>query len=256
MHDRTIVISGTSRGIGFHLAKRFLAEGFRVIGISRSVTPIDDPKFRQISADLSNLDRFQAIGEALSGERISGLINNAGIHGPVGAFDDLPLDEWVNTFNINLFGGALLSKICLPSLRKENGFIIFMSGGGGAFPRPNYSAYGASKSGVIRFADTLASELTPDVLVYCIAPGPNRTRLLDETRSNGELVQEQDIVDFDSPGNLCVFLANNQDARYSGKFIHVMDNYASWDDRHLTNVAYTMRRVDPRTLARLDLGIL
>ena len=68
---------------------------------------------------------------------------------------------------------------------------------------------------------------------------------------------EEEIVDFSYPENLCIFLANNKDIRYSGKFIHVRDDYRNWGDEQLSELPYTMRRIDPRNLSRVDLrGLL
>ena len=59
-------------------------------------------------------------------------------------------------------------------------------------------------------------------------------------------------MDFGYPERLCLFLANNRDPRYSGKFIHVMDDYANWNDRQLAADANTLRRMDTRTLLKLQ----
>ena len=240
---RVVVITGTSRGIGYHLARRFLADGYQVIGISRSPTPLDDPNFRALKADVGDMDQVKGLSQVLEPEPIVGLINNAGIHGPIGPFETAPLQEWVHTFYVNLFGAAALTQLCIPSLRRHRGFITFLSGGGSAFPKPEFSPYGVSKTAVVRFAEVLASELAPDVLVYCVAPGPNRTQLLDEAVRGGEALDESALVDFGYPERLCAFLAANRDPRYSGKFIHVRDNYAEWDDSQLAPDAHTLRRI-------------
>ena len=165
MGSKTVVITGTSRGIGFHIATRFLREGYSVIGISRSETPIKDSRFRHISADLSDLDQVGTVLDELGNTEVAGLINNAGAHGPIGSLDNTSVEEWIDTFNINLFSAYLLTKGCIDSLRNKKGFVIFFSGGGSAFPRANFSAYGVSKCALIRLADTLAIELFPDVSV-------------------------------------------------------------------------------------------
>jgi len=94
-----------------------------------------------------------------------------------------------------------------------------------------------------RFTETLAMELAPDVMVYCVAPGPNRTELLREAIDAGTVVPPEDVVDFDMPERLCVFLARNRDPRYSGRFIHVRDDYDAWSQRQLPEDAYTLRRI-------------
>lgn len=250
----TVVITGTSRGIGHQLALRFLGMGYRVVGISRSETSIQDSNFRAIRTDLSDLEQVDALSKALSEENIVGLINNAGAHGPIGPFEEIPLKDWVQTFYSNLFGAAGLAQICIPNLKSNNGFMIFLSGGGSAFPRSNFSAYGVSKTGVVRLAETLAKELYPKVLVYCVAPGPNRTQLLEEAIRGGEPVPPGDVVDFAYVERLCSFLAQNRDPRYSGKFIHVLDNYEDWTDHQLAPDAHTLRRIDARTIERVKTG--
>ena len=240
---KTVVITGTSRGIGKSLATTYLDQGYRVIGISRSNTDIKDPNFRSVQTDMSDLDQVAKLKPALRSETISGLINNAGIHGPIATLENCPIEKWVETFSVNLFGHVLLSQICIPKLRKSNGFVIFMSGGGSAFPRPNFSAYSVSKTGIVRLSEILAQELAPEILVYCVAPGPNKTELLTEAIDHGEIVQQQDIVDSDYVSRLCLFLSRNRDPRYSGKFIHVKDNYLEWTDKNLTGDNYTLRRI-------------
>ena len=254
MSDAKVVITGTSQGIGRHLACKFLNEGYGVIGINRSTSDIQDVNYSELIADLSDRRQIANVKEDLEQHNIVGLINNAGIHGPIGRFEDLSFDQWLDTFQVNLFSAASLTHACIPAIRKEQGFIIFVSGGGSAFPRINYSAYGVSKCAVIRLSEALSVELSPDVLVYCIAPGPNRTRLLEEAVRSGDIVPDEEMVDFDYPERLCLFLAKNKDPRYSGKFIHVNDDYSSWGIVQLDSDGYTLRRMDTRTLSKLNLN--
>tara|TARA_B100000029_G_scaffold76093_1_gene67844 strand:+ start:5452 stop:6210 length:759 start_codon:yes stop_codon:yes gene_type:complete len=241
--SKTILITGTSRGIGKHLASVYLDMGYKVIGVSRSHTEINNPNFQSIQLDISDLTQIPTLKNILSSHELVGLINNSGIHGPIGALESTSMDQWIETFNVNLFGHTLLTQICIPSLRANKGFIIFMSGGGSAFPRPNFSAYSVSKTGIVRLSEILAEELSPDILVYCVAPGPNRTDLLTEAIKNGEIVSEDDIVDFGYVSRLCSFLGRNTNPRYSGKFIHVKDNYMEWGESDLAGDGYTLRRI-------------
>lgn len=238
-----VVITGTSRGIGLHLARRFLREGYAVIGISRSATPIRDPLFRWLRADIAEPDQVAALRSSLADVPIAGLINNAGIHGAIGPLEAVRLDDWVQAFRVNLFGAAALTQLCIPSLRQQQGFIIFLSGGGSGFPRPRFSAYGVSKTAVVRLAEVLAQELAPEVLVYCVAPGPNATALLEEAIVAGTAVPDDERVTFEAPERLCLFLARNRHAWYSGRFIHVKDDYERWENTPLPEEAYTLRRI-------------
>lgn len=241
-NKKVVLITGTSRGIGFHLAKRFLAEGYGVIGLSRSKTEIKDKNFEHLAVDLSNWNFAYQLAKEWRSQPICGLIHNAGIQGPSGPFETNPLSRWVDTFSVNLFSAVALTQPLLPTLRQNKGFVIFLSGGGSGYARPNFTAYGVSKTAVVRMAENLAQELRPDIKVYCVAPGANRTALLAEARKAGTQVEEADMVDFKMPEDLCLFLAKNQDLRYSGKFIHVKDDYRNWDERHFAEDRYTLRR--------------
>jgi len=243
LEEKTILITGTSRGIGFHLSGRFLDLGYRVVGVSRSGTPLQHPAFIDIRTDLSSQAGLAVVRDRVRDLSLKGIVNNAGIHGPIGSFEKNDFAQWVAAFQVNLFGAAGLTHMCIPSLRKHRGFIVFLSGGGSGFARPNFSSYGVAKTAVVRLAEVLARELAPDVLVYCVAPGPNRTALLDEAIRGGERIPPSDIVDFSQPLKLIEFLARNTDPRYSGKFIHVKDNYMDWQDSQLASDAYTLRRL-------------
>jgi 3-oxoacyl-[acyl-carrier protein] reductase len=238
-----IFITGTSRGIGLHLAEQFLQDGYRVIGVSRRAAPIVHEAYRHVIADMADQASIQGLRDVIADGPIRGLINNVGIHGPIGPFEDTPMDAWIRAFHVNLFGAATLTQLCIPQLRAQHGFIIFLSGGGAAFPRPRFTAYGVSKTAVVRLAEVLAQELAPEIRVHCIAPGPNKTALLEEAIEAGTDVPDDAVVGFDDPVRLCRFLADTTDERYSGKFIHVKDDYREWPGREMPDDAYTLRRI-------------
>lgn len=239
---RTVIITGVSRGIGEHLALRFLKEGYKVIGLSRTNPSISHDRFTYIKIDLRDLKEILSLKEKIDFTTINGIINNAGIHGPIGNFEGNDINLWIDSFVVNLFGAATLTQLCIPSLRKNHGFIIFFSGGGSAISRPKFSSYSCNKTSVVRFAENLADELYPDVGVYCIAPGPNNTGLLEEAKLYEKELEKLEVCDFKEPEDLCVFLAGNTNLEYSGKFIHVKDDYRHWDARHFNKDMYKLRR--------------
>ncbi|MBI4367514.1 MAG: SDR family NAD(P)-dependent oxidoreductase [Deltaproteobacteria bacterium] len=241
--EKAILITGTSRGIGHELAQHFLGRGYTVIGVSRSPTAIEHPRFHSVTADLTDERAVASLQPVIDRFPLAGLINNAGIHGPLGPFADNDFAGWRRAFQVNLFAAAELAQRCIPQLRARRGFIIFLSGGGAGFGRPNFSAYGVSKTAVVRLAEVLGLELAPDVRVYCVAPGPNPTRLLEEAVRGGTQVSPEELVDFSYPVRLCDFLAHTTDPIYSGRFIHVRDDYEAWSRRELPAEAYTLRRV-------------
>lgn len=242
MEKKTIVITGTSSGIGLHLAKRFLYEGYSIVGLSRGNSLIVHDDYTHIICDITDNDSLHNAFFNIPKENIKGLICNAGIHGPISAFKDTLFAHWRNTFETNLFGHACLSQLLIPTLIEHKGFIIYMSGGGAGFAKPCFSAYSTSKTALVRFAENLAEELTPHVLVYSVAPGANDTELLKSAIAHGDVVTEEQRVLFKEPEDLCLFLAQNTDLRYSGRYIHVRDRYKEFGIEQFQHDMYKLRR--------------
>ena len=115
------------------------------------------------------------------------LVNNAGVYGPMGPTESVPLAEWQRTIEINLYGVLIPSRAVIPHFKHAGrGKIIILSGGGATQPLANISAYAASKAGVVRLMETLAEELRVfHVDVNGIAPGAMATRLMDEVLAAG-----------------------------------------------------------------------
>ena len=88
---------------------------------------------------------------------------------------------------MNLLGAFHLVRAAVPlMIAQGGGKIIHFSGGGAAYARPFFSAYAASKAGVVRFTETLAEELRDaNIQINTIAPGPVRSRMWDEMRAAG-----------------------------------------------------------------------
>ena len=126
---------------------------------------------------------------------------------------------------------------------RERGYgkIINLSGGGATGPRPNFSAYAASKAAVVRFTETLAAELD-GIDVNAIAPGALPTRMLDEVLASGAGSTVEPTT-FERATALAVFLGSAASDGISGRLIA-----AQWDDwersgRRCRDDLYTLRRV-------------
>ena len=147
---------------------------------------------------------------------LQALVLNAGIYGPMGPTESVPLDEWRRAMEINLFGVLLPCRAVIPHFKSEFSNrgneakiqignrkseignkmepphvgcykkIIILSGGGATNPLPNISSYAASKAAAVRLMETLAEELKEfHVDVNAIAPGALATRLVDEVLAAG-----------------------------------------------------------------------
>src|SRR5207248_5836361 len=110
------------------------------------------------------------------------LIAAAGMQGPIGPFLSSDPKAWNAAVETNLMGVANSCRVALPPMiEKRSGKIILISGGGSAYSRPNFTAYSASKTAVVRFGENLAVEVSDhNVQVNVIAPGAAYSAMTDE----------------------------------------------------------------------------
>ena len=267
------LITGASRGLGFHLAKRFWDDGWSLILVGRDKGKILNScsffenrplqKIEILSCDLSNAHQLNKLVDIIrsSYEYLDVLINNAAIQGPIGPITDSMMSDWSTTIQVNLLSPVTLCKGLIPLLSKRiNAAIINLSGGGATGPRPNFSAYASSKVALVRFSETLANELSlTNIRVNCIAPGPLKTQMLEEILLSEELsgsyefdkakkVFKEGGASLDSVADLALFLASERSIGINGKLISaVWDRWEAWPNyiKELNQTdAYTLRRVN------------
>src|SRR4029453_7422632 len=88
------------------------------------------------------------------------LVNNAGIQGPIGPLESVDFTAWRAVFDVNVFAAARLCQLLIPAMKQKGwGKIVNLSGGGAAGSRPDFSAYAAAKTALVRLTETLADEL-------------------------------------------------------------------------------------------------
>ena len=165
-------------------------------------------------------------------------MNCAGIYGPIGKTHKVDMSDFSEAIQVNLLGTVYMCNIFSPMLvSNKSKKIVNFSGGGGASPFPNYSAYASSKAAIIRFTENIALELNDSKFdINCIAPGFVITRLHKKTISAGsdkagsgfyENTKKQ-IEDGGVPpekaADLCSFLLSEDSDGITGKFIS-----APWD---------------------------
>lgn len=193
---KTVLITGTSRGIGKALAEKFLAEGFFVIGTSRSIQVIDNNNFLSIPLEITNSSSRQSLVEILKSQKISIdiLVNNAGIWDVRDEGPELNEEALRKTLEVNLIGPIACAESLIPFMN-EGGHIVNVSSRRASLEQTSsaiYPAYSISKAGLNMFTRKLAARLSGKVIVSSIHPGSVKTEMNPE----GELsVQEsaQDI---------------------------------------------------------------
>lgn len=163
----TIIITGSSAGIGFALAEYFGKKGHHVFGLSRK--PVNSEHFTTITTDITdNLQVQKAIAEILQTESaIDVLINNAGM-GMVGAVEDSSQDEILKLFNLNLVGSVQMMTAVLPKMREQkSGKIINISSIGSEMGLPFRGFYSASKSALDKVTEAIRYEVSPWNIEVC-----------------------------------------------------------------------------------------
>lgn len=166
---RTVLVTGASSGIGEAAARRLAASGWRVLaGFRRNE---DGERLRGAGAQPLRLDVTDAetIARAAdaAGERLDGLVNNAGI-ALAAPLELLPLDELRRQLEVNLVGQVAVTQAVLPALRRARGRIVNVGSIAGRSALPFLGAYAASKFALEAVSDALRVELRPfgiDVVV-------------------------------------------------------------------------------------------
>ena len=184
---KNVVITGTSRGIGFELAKMFANNGHRVLAISRNIKPIsaiNHKNISMISVDISKGSDVEKVTEFIKNnwKQVDILINNAGklINKP---FTELTSDDFLEVYKVNVFGVAELTKNLIPFLQKGSYVVTISSMGGiqGSMKFPGLAAYSSAKGAVITLSELLAEEYKEHQIAFnVLALGAVQTEMLAE----------------------------------------------------------------------------
>jgi len=275
---RAAIVTGGSRGLGRAIAGALLDAGASVLVAARGPDTLDEaaralaPRVRDgrrlltVAADVSTPEGCARVMEAarpLEAE-LDALVCNAGVFGAVGRLEDTHWDAWVQAIQVNVIGTALMCRAVVPALRRRgHGKIVCVSGastGGG--PLPRLTGYSASKAAVVRFAETLASELAgAHVDVNALAPGILHTQMLDDMLAQGPertgadfharlaRAAEEGGTPLDKGAALAVFLCSPRSDGITGRLLSaVWDDWAALEGRARElegSDLYTLRRVTP-----------
>jgi 3-oxoacyl-[acyl-carrier protein] reductase len=140
-------------------------------------------------------------------------------------------------------------------MEKRSGKILILSGGGAAPARPNFALYGATKTALVRFTESLAEEVGDhNVQVNCISPGASYTVMTDQILSAGDRAGWREIEEAQKvritggvPAakqiELALFLSSEQSNHISGRLIHVEDDWKKLKASSVNPELYRLRRV-------------
>lgn len=185
--SKKVVITGTSRGIGFELVKVLVEAGHQVLALSRNTKPIDElslPNVESMAFDLSNDKDFDTVETRIKNtwNTVDILIHNAGmlVNKP---FSETTTQDFMQVFQTNVFGVAELSRRLIPYMNKDGHVVIISSMGGvqGSLKFPGLAAYSSSKGAVITLTELLAEEYKDSGPRFnALALGSVQTQMLEE----------------------------------------------------------------------------
>ena len=199
--DRVAIVTGASRGLGSAIAEGLVEHGARVVLSSRKQEDLDQEAGR-INARWG--DRAVAVAAHAGREvdlqnlveqtmvrfgRIDILVNNAGTNPYFGSTLEAPSTAWDKTFEVNLRGYFLLTKLVYRTWMAEHGgAVLNIASSGGLRPSLGLGVYDVTKAGVVMLTRQLAREIGGTVRVNCIAPGLFKTRFAEALWGNPEIL--------------------------------------------------------------------
>jgi NAD(P)-dependent dehydrogenase (short-subunit alcohol dehydrogenase family) len=189
---RVAVVTGGASGIGFGVARRFMAEGARVAlwdvdgeGLKRATAELGG-EVHGIELDLTDPAAVEraARDTAKAQGGIDILVASAGITGPNLPLADYPAEHWRRVFDVNVHGLFYCNKAVIPLMRaKDYGRIVNIASVAGKEGNPNASAYSASKAAVIGLTKSLGKELArTGIRVNCVTPAAVKTAIFAQMK--------------------------------------------------------------------------
>jgi len=183
--NKLSLVTGSTAGIGFAIAKALASEGARVIVNGRSQQSVDDAISKlapEVTGDLMGFAGDLSTNEAAKQlvhryPDVEILVNSLGIFEPV-FFEDITDDDWRRFFEINVLSGVRLSRLYLPSMKKNNwGRIVFISSESGVQIPAEMVHYGMTKTAQLSVSRGLAESVAgTGITVNSILPGPTKSR--------------------------------------------------------------------------------
>ena len=250
--NKKIIISAAANGIGWSIAQECMLNG-AIIYITdknkESLDKISKHKLyeKQLFLDRVNSENFQEVENYFNKiknkvDSIDALINNVGIAGPTGKLEELNINDWKETLDININSHFYFTKFSIPLLKNNNGgSIINLSSTAGLFGFPLRSPYATSKWAIIGMTKTLAMELGENnIRVNAICPGSvagDRMKKVIKAKAQSLGVKEENLqkdyesmvslksfVDKKDISNMAVFLLSEEAQKISGQVMTVDGN--------------------------------
>ena len=247
------ILTGCTSGLGLSILYRLLNLNIFIYGISNNKKKIQTlekklkiKKFSKKNFFISKVNIASSvqvkkfIKKIISkNNKIDILINNAGVNGPMGKFEDIDIKIWKKAFNINFYGSLYFYKNILPIMKKNKyGRIVQVSGGGATTPFPMFSSYASAKAAIVSLSENLSKEIgkKENITINSIAPGTLNTNFTKIKLKAGpskigkvhynflKKIVKKGGDNLSDPTELCMMLINEKN-KINGKIIS-----AKWDN--------------------------
>jgi NAD(P)-dependent dehydrogenase (short-subunit alcohol dehydrogenase family) len=200
LSGRVAIVTGASRGLGTAIAEGLAEQGATVVLSSRKQADLDreaeriNQRFPERAVAIAahagrEEDLKHLVDETMTRlGKVDILVNNAGTNPYFGPLIDSDLAAWDKTFDVNLRGYFLLTRLAFKaSMEEHGGAVLNIASTGGLRPSVGLGVYDLTKAGVVMLTRQLARELGGRVRVNCIAPGLFKTRFAEALWSNEEI---------------------------------------------------------------------
>jgi 3-oxoacyl-[acyl-carrier protein] reductase len=247
----------------------FAAAGARVGLLARSKAELDLCQLEiehaggsalRMRADVCDYEQVTAAVERMRvqfGTPVQVLVCGAGILGPIGPFMESNPKAWQELLQTNLIGVMNACRAVLPQMaERRSGKIIVLAGVGGALPsRPHFAVHSATKTGIVRFAESLSEEVIDhNIQINCLSPGGTYTHMTDQVLAAGDRAGWREVemarqvrvtggAAADKQIALALFLASEQSNHVTGRMIHVDDDWKKLKNHNIPAELYRLRRM-------------
>ncbi len=240
LDGKTAIVTGAASGFGAGIARKFLAEGARVMIADINGDAAQDmaaqlgPNALAQQVDVGDRVSVQAMADAAYAtyEHLDILVNNAGVTHLPTLLEDVSEDDFDRVFNVNMKSVYLTARAIVPAMKaRGTGAILNVASTAGLSPRPNLNWYNASKGWMITATKTMAVELAPSGLrVNAICPVAGETPLLksfmgeDTPEIRAKFLSTIPLGRFSTPedmANAALFLCSDEASMITGTALEV-----------------------------------
>lgn len=238
LKDKVAIVTGSTSGMGRATAELFAREGAKVVvtgrNEERAKALVDKIKAEgneaiYVIVDMLNIDDIKKIYDVTMETygTVDILFNNAGMLS-TSSFQDLSLEEWENTFKVNVSAPLYLTQLCAPVMKEKGKGVVINTGSvAGAHAHHGMAAYVSSKHAIGGLTKSMAWELGPEIRANAILPGAIMTAMVESVGGDAavaHLVEGSPLKKAGQPNEIAtaaLFLATDESSFVTGQLIRV-----------------------------------